>query len=85
MLASAGNFYGGHNTSVDPSIVKSFPTAALRFGHSAVGNSYKLTGNGMCARIPIADFHNPAPLYEEGGVDLILRGLLEQSARKVDR
>ena len=37
--------------------------------------------------VPISDFHNPTPLYDlqSGGVDGILRGLLEQSASKIDR
>ncbi|KAM7439485.1 hypothetical protein ABFA07_011151 [Porites harrisoni] len=77
VLKSRG-FYTGYDASVDPSIANSFATAALRYGHSTVGNIYK-----PC--IPTADFHNPAPLYAENGVDAILRGLLYQPAREVDR
>ena len=37
--------------------------------------------------MPIDDMHNPTPLYnlQQGGVDSILNGRLEQSARKIDR
>ena len=60
------------------------PTAALRFGHNTVGNTYK-RGGSECARIPVADLHNPTLLYEEYGIDGILEGILKQSARKIDR
>ncbi|CAH3120024.1 unnamed protein product [Porites lobata] len=78
LVLKSGGFYTGYDASVDPSIANSFATAALRYGHSTVGNIYK-----PC--IPTADFHNPAPLYAENGVDAILRGLLYQPAREVDR
>ena len=78
LVLESNDFYGGYHVSVDPSIANSFATAALRYGHSAVGNFYK-----PCT--PTADFHNPAPLYAENGVDAILRGLLNQPAREVDR
>ena len=37
--------------------------------------------------LQVDDFHNPTPLYhlQEGGVDGILKGLLDQSARRIDR
>lgn len=37
--------------------------------------------------MPIDDMHNPTPLYnlQQGDVDSILNGMLEQSARKIDR
>lgn len=58
--------------------------AALRFGHSAVGNVYTRPGH---FDMPVDDMHNPTPLYdlEQGGVDGILNGLLEKPARKIDR
>ena len=76
--------YTGYNSSADPTIANSFAAAALRFGHSTVGNMYTRPGH---FDVPISDYHNPTPLYDlqSGGVDGILRGLLEQSARKIDR
>lgn len=60
------------------------PMAALRFGHSTIGNTYK-RGGSECARIPVADLHNLTLLYEEYGIDGILKEILQQSARKIDR
>lgn len=73
-----------YDPSANSSIANSFGSAALRFGHSTVGNMYTGPDN---FDMPIDDMHNPTPLYnlQQGGVDSILNGLLEQSARKTDR
>ncbi|XP_078361510.1 peroxidasin homolog pxn-1-like [Oculina patagonica] len=78
------NSYTGYNSSADASIANSFAAAALRFGHSTIGKAYIRPGH---LDVPVKDFHDPTPLYnlQEGGVDGILKGLLQQSARKIDR
>ena len=82
MLRPKGYFHNDYCETVDLSITNSFATAALRYGHSTVGNFYERTGADS---LDVADFHNPDPLYEDGGIDGLLGGMLEQPAKEIDR
>lgn len=84
MLRPKGFFYNDYCESVDLSIANSFATAALRYGHSTVGNFCERTG-AHSLPLHVADFYNPEPLYEDGGIDGFLGGMLKQPAKEIDR
>ena len=76
----SSDFYTGYKDNIDPSIVNSFATAAYRFGHSLVQNSFSRPGKSP---IPKKSFFNPCPVYK--GTDSIFGGLATDPAQKVDR
>lgn len=73
-------FYTGYNSRYDPSIINSFSTAAYRFGHSMVRNTFSRPGKSP---IPTKSFYNPCPLYK--GTGSIFQGLSKDPAQNVDR
>ncbi|KAL3886200.1 hypothetical protein ACJMK2_026209 [Sinanodonta woodiana] len=67
---------------MNPSIRNEFATAAFRFGHSMVHDSLKYRGSSLFLKDV---FNNPATLYRSnGGIDGIIKGLLDFSSQKVD-
>lgn len=80
--------YKGYNSSVDPSILNEFASAAFRFGHtlinpilSRLNESYHPIKEG---NLPLHKaFFAPFRLIEEGGIDPILRGLFGVAAKRL--
>ena len=76
---------------------QAFSTAAYRFGHSLIRDTFsRLSQNGFehnyndykseFLPIPVLDFGNPTYIYDkgQGGLDAIYRGLVDDSASKLD-
>ncbi|XP_078581341.1 eosinophil peroxidase-like [Branchiostoma floridae x Branchiostoma japonicum] len=90
-LVSNG-FYRGYSASVNPTIFNVFATAAFRFGHSLVQNSFNrfaadFTQGSTCPFELAFAFFNPSHIFDnaQGGPDSILRGLTAQSHQDFDR
>lgn len=93
-LERQGQFYKLYDPTVNPELINSVPTAALRMGHTLVRNTFILrnsrfgsSGFGQTGRqIPVADFYIPAPLFEEGNNPFggIALGLTESRGQAVD-
>ena len=80
--------YRGYREDVNPGISNLFAGAAYRFGHSMLSNQLqRLAANGQSAAegpLPLAQaFFNPS-IIEDGGIDVLLRGLASQTAQRVD-
>ena len=81
--------YIEYNSAINPGVPNGFTTAAYRFGHSQIrptfdrlDESYNPTDAGP---LNLTDaFFNPSQYAASGGTDPILRGLVSNSARKVD-
>ena len=81
--------YRGYKKNVDPSIVNVFSTAAFRFGHSALSSTLlriDSDGNEISeGNISLSDaFFTPETVIDEGGIEPILRGLVNQLHQKID-
>ena len=75
---------------------QAFSSAAYQFCHSLVreefrrfsqdGSEHKCDGDSKTEflPIPVKDFGNPTYIYEKGGIDPIIRGLIKDPAAKVD-
>ncbi len=79
--------YEGYDSSVNPSIVNEFSTAAFRFGHTTLSDAVDFVGNdGTEEReaVSLADaFFNPS-LLEETGIDSILKAGASSLSQEVD-
>lgn len=80
--------YRRYYDEVNPGISNLFAGAAYRFGHSMLSNQLqRLSANGQPSAegpLPLAEaFFDPA-IIEDGGIDVLLRGLATQSAQRVD-
>lgn len=77
-----------YNNKIDPSIPNSLATAALRFGHSTIRNTFIRIAKDLSQfpAIPTKEFLNPEFLYETefGGLDSIIRGMAKDEANEVD-
>lgn len=89
-LASSIGPYRGYDEKLNPSIASEFTHAAMRFGHGMIQESYnRLDTNGQ----PIAQggmkfdegVLKPQKLLFEGGIDPILRGMLNMPLKKPQR
>mmetsp|Transcript_10526 Transcript_10526/g.34614 ORF Transcript_10526/g.34614 Transcript_10526/m.34614 type:complete len:401 (+) Transcript_10526:624-1826(+) len=82
--------YSGFDPSVNPGVSNEFATAAFRIGHTLVQETLlRLEPDGSESpfghlNLNASFFLSPQRLLREGGVEPLLRGLLEQSALKVD-
>ena len=75
-------------------MINSVPTAALRMGHTLIRNTFALRNSRFGRRgfrqpgseIPVADFFNPAPLFERGNNPFggILLGLVSFPSKAID-
>ncbi|XP_066595076.1 uncharacterized protein [Prorops nasuta] len=81
-------YYEGYDPEVNPTIANGFSSAAYRFGHSMVQQSFvRYTGEHqpMLNNVTIhEEFSNPANLETVGSVDRILLGLVNQPSQKRD-
>lgn len=77
-----------YNDYVIPNIPNGFAAAAYRFGHSQVQPTFlrldKNNENITIGHLDLVDAFFDISKFQETGTDPILRGLLQQKARKVD-
>ena len=84
-------FFSGYDSSINAEVSNSFAASAFRMGHSLIRNQFVQLNkdNEEFGSIPVRDFFNPAPLYQggiqENGIGGILLGLINRTARGVDR
>ena len=83
--------YGGYDAGVNPGIANEFSTAAYRFGHSTLSSvllRLDADGNEIAAgHLALRDaFFTPETVLTagNGGIDPILRGLVNQLGQEVD-
>ncbi|XP_029672350.1 uncharacterized protein LOC115240990 [Formica exsecta] len=81
-------YYEGYDPTINPTIANSFSTAAYRFGHSLVQQSFiRFDSNHrpIFNNVSIHDeFSNPANLETAGSVDRLLLGLVNQPCQRRD-
>ena len=81
--------YTGYNDAINPGVPNGFTTAAYRFGHSQIRPTFdRLNENYYpidAGPLNLVDaFFNPSQYTASGGTDPILRGLVSNSARRID-
>lgn len=83
--------YTGYDDTVDATVVVVFAAAAFRFGHSFVPETlfrYNAKHEAVYPALPLKEaFFNATHVYdfENGGLDSILLGMLDQPLLKIDR
>ncbi|CAG9812565.1 unnamed protein product [Phaedon cochleariae] len=84
----ARGYYNGYDDRVDPAIANAFSSAAYRFGHSMVQNSYVRTDhkhrpilNNVTLHEEMTNFEN---IWSFGSLDRFLLGLCDQPAQRRD-
>ncbi|XP_020294336.1 uncharacterized protein LOC109859976 isoform X2 [Pseudomyrmex gracilis] len=81
-------YYEGYDPTVNPTVANSFSTAAYRFGHSLVQQSFvRFDSNHrpIFNNVSIHDeFNNPANLETAGSIDRLLLGLVNQPCQRRD-
>jgi len=81
--------YSGYDSSIDGIISNEFDTAAFRFGHTLVSDTFaRLDSNNNPLPIgPLGlreSFQNSLQYFISGGTDPLLRGLMQDKSRAVD-
>lgn len=79
--------FKGYNKSVIPTISIEFSTAAFRIGHTLVGNSLTMRGEGMSdmPSVPMSEVFFPhSNEIVKTGIDVYLRGAMYARAQEVD-
>jgi len=81
--------YTGYDSSLDAGITNEFSTAAYRFGHSMLSSVIdRLNETGQTISegdLPLLDaFFRPDSLFNEGGIDPLLRGLASSNQQATD-
>lgn len=81
--------YRGYNASMRVGIFNEFATAAFRFGHSQISDTFlRLDENWTMAdsgHLSLRDaYFNPGRILREGGIEPLIRGMLVQKAQNVD-
>ncbi|XP_033303299.1 uncharacterized protein LOC117207322 [Bombus bifarius] len=81
-------YYEGYDPTVKPTVANAFSTAAYRFGHSLVQQSFVRFNSDhqpIFNNVSIHnEFMNPANLETAGSVDRLLLGLINQNAQRRD-
>ncbi|XP_069177766.1 salivary peroxidase/catechol oxidase-like isoform X1 [Procambarus clarkii] len=81
-------YAAGYREDVDPTIINAFAAAAFRYGHTLIsGNMEAYNKFGIVEknlRLSENQF-SPFILYQQGGLDSLLRGLTIQASQKFDR
>ena len=81
------DYFFGYDCRVNPNVAVEFSTAAFRFGHSLI-RSYISKGSQILGQTMNLTLRNvvkkPTEGYLSGGLDAIFRGLLIDSATKMD-
>ena len=81
--------YTGYNAAINPGVPNGFSTAAYRFGHSQIRPTFDRLNENYdpidAGPLNLVDaFFNPSQYAASGGTDPILRGLVSNSARRID-
>ena len=83
--------WNGYDVTVRPDAKNGFQTAAFRFGHSLISNSFKLKENSLSDSKYVflsEGFFRPHELYKAimgSGVDRILYGMASKPSQSADR
>ena len=79
--------YQGYDSGVNPSITRTFSTAAFRFGHTMLSSEIPLISieGNQEESLQLAElFFNSAELLPKIGIDSLLRGLSYSSSQELD-
>ncbi|GJM19269.1 MAG: hypothetical protein DHS20C14_14820 [Phycisphaeraceae bacterium] len=81
--------YTGYDNTVNAGIANEFAHGAYRVGHTMVNPLLaRYDANGQVFADGhldlLSSFFNPAPVFEPGGVDAIVRGIVRQASQEVD-
>ncbi|XP_050311070.1 chorion peroxidase-like isoform X2 [Anthonomus grandis grandis] len=81
-------YYGNYNDKVNPTVANSFSTAAFRFGHSMVQNSFIRTDSHHRPLVNNVSLHdeilNVENIWSAGSLDRLLLGLSNQPSQRRD-
>ena len=90
LLEPEGAFFTGYDPTVNPEIINSFATAALRMGHTLIRDRFNLISplGRRAGFVNVRDFFNPVVFFNERGINAyggIMRGLTGIRARNFDQ
>ncbi|MCC9643241.1 dockerin type I domain-containing protein [Rhodopirellula sp. JC740] len=79
--------YTGYDANVDPSIANEFSTAAFRFGHTTLNDSFRFVdddGNEIADDVSLANAFFQPEMLEETGIDPLLKYAASTLSQEVD-